>query len=70
MRLAGLYYREAGPSHYDNGGGSGNNPTGSPDIVANRLAMLAIAEEGPSLNPPPPVDASENGFSFITPVYH
>ncbi|RLN39045.1 hypothetical protein C2845_PM01G35320 [Panicum miliaceum] len=50
--LAGLYYREAGPSHYDNDGGSGN-PTGSPDIVANRLAMLAIADERPSLNPPP-----------------
>ena len=50
--LAGLYYREAGSSHYDNGGGSGN-PTGSPDTDANRLAMLAIADEGPSLNSPP-----------------
>ena len=44
--FAGRYYREAMAA-------AATTPAGSADIVAKRLAMLAIADEGPSLNPPP-----------------
>jgi len=47
--FAGRYYREAMAA----AAAAATTPAGSADIVAKRLAMLAIADEGPSLNPPP-----------------